>query len=305
MTDLAEDTIGPKVSIGVACYNHERFIEACLDSIKAQSWRKYELFISDDCSTDRSREVIKAWDEKNPGVITRILLPEHNQGIAKNLNLLRSYMTGDYMSFFSGDDRMLPTKVERQVRALEDNPEAGLCYTDMHWWDPDKGESWFRHFGILQRPPENLEALIRENVLPSPTFMTRVSHFPEAGLDERLPIVNDYKFAIDLLTRAPAVYVDEPLVYYTKHQASITAQGFYAADRFKLHAILKKSFKGKYDDALRTNKAVCYYALGREINNSGRRQGVALAIFCNLCPYYFTSVKWFLRGAMYLRSFMK
>lgn len=294
----------PKVSVGIACYNHENFIRACLNSIKTQTWQNIELIISDDCSKDNTRQFIKDWDSQNPGIISRILLPEENQGIARNLNSMRPYMTGKYLCFFAGDDQMLPKKIEKQVQALEKQSEAGLCYTDMYWYDPDRDKAWFRHFGFLQKPPKDLAALIEDNVLPSPSFMIRASKFPEIGYDERLPIVNDYKLGIDMMASAPIVFVNEPLVNYCKHQASLTAKSFYVADRFKLHAMLKKAYQGKYDSALRVNKALCLYALGRQLNKDRKRRKTAMFIFWRLLPYYFRSIKWVMRGAMYLKSFL-
>jgi glycosyltransferase involved in cell wall biosynthesis len=291
----------PKVSIGLVVYNQEAFIEDCLDSIRAQTYPNIELLISDDCSPDSTRDILKKYQERHPDFITQLLLPPQNLGVAKNLNFVVSHLTGDYITLFSGDDLMLSEKIEKQVRQMEEKPEAGMCYTNMKWFNPEKGATWFNHFGILQKRPKCFGDLIKDNTLPSPTFFYRKNAMPKNGYDESVSVMSDYKIAIDVYEKHPITYIPEVLTKYCKHSNSITAQSFYSRERRIFHKMLQDRFKGQYDHELKYNLALCRYALIMDNVKRGNTKR-PLRLLRAILPYGLTSVKWFLRIVMVLRS---
>lgn len=124
----------PLVSVGMTAYNHERFIAQALESVLMQEVDfKYEIIIGEDCSQDRTREIILAYQKKYPDIIKPILY-EKNVGMKQNYLNIRNACKGKYRTTLEGDDFWLTCdRMKKQVDFLENNPEyiavAGNWYT--------------------------------------------------------------------------------------------------------------------------------------------------------------------------------
>jgi glycosyltransferase involved in cell wall biosynthesis len=114
----------PMVSIGMATYNHEKYIAHAIESVLMQEVNfSYELVIAEDCSTDRTRAIVVEYQKKYPEVI-RLILHDKNVGMQENSNCLRRACRGKYRANLEGDDYWLyPDKLQRQIDFLEKNPD--------------------------------------------------------------------------------------------------------------------------------------------------------------------------------------
>lgn len=115
----------PLTTVIVLCYNQERFLTTCLDSVRAQTYPNLQLIIIDDCSQDKSVEVINGWITRNEFECTFIIHQE-NQGICKTINHAMTYVTGKYVAIIASDDLWLPNFIEKYVHILE-NGKTELC----------------------------------------------------------------------------------------------------------------------------------------------------------------------------------
>lgn len=87
-----------------------------------------ELVIGEDCSTDRTREIVLEYQRKRPDII-RVVLWSKNVGMRKNSNKLNELLRGKYVAFCEGDDYWThPKKLQMQVDIMEANPEIGLVH---------------------------------------------------------------------------------------------------------------------------------------------------------------------------------
>lgn len=115
----------PLVSVIVITYNQERFIGQTLDSILRQKTNfEYEIVIGEDCSNDRTREIIERYKDKYKDKI-RCIFRQHNLGAARNGdNILFNRVRGKYLAFCEGDDYWHgEDKLQKQVDFLEQNPQ--------------------------------------------------------------------------------------------------------------------------------------------------------------------------------------
>lgn len=114
------------VSIYVATFNHEKYICRALDSILMQKTRySYEVFVGEDCSTDNTRQVLRAWEQEHPGKFTIFYREKnmHNTDCSNALDL-KLRCKGKYIICLEGDDFWTdPEKLEKQVTFLENHPE--------------------------------------------------------------------------------------------------------------------------------------------------------------------------------------
>ena len=92
-----------KLSIIIPVYNVEKYIEHCLNSIKLQTMKDFEIIIINDGATDNSEKIIKEYQKNNPDLIIKYLKKE-NGGLASARNYGVKFAEGDYISFIDPDD---------------------------------------------------------------------------------------------------------------------------------------------------------------------------------------------------------
>ncbi|HCK4685690.1 TPA: alpha-1,3-rhamnosyltransferase [Pseudomonas aeruginosa] len=120
---LVDDGSQPLVSVIIASYNHEKYIEASIASVAAQTYRNVELLVVDDGSSDGSVELLRGLQAKY-GFDLRV---QQNQGLSRTLNEAIARARGNLIVPFGSDDIMLPQRLEKQVAHMWDKPEVGIC----------------------------------------------------------------------------------------------------------------------------------------------------------------------------------
>lgn len=119
------------VSILVAVYNHEKYLDECLNSIVNQKTNfKYEVLVHDDCSTDNSKTIIEEYYKKYPYIIIPFYEEEnqYSKGVKINIDILIPNIKGKYFCFCEGDDFWVDeNKLQKQFDFLENNKEYKFC----------------------------------------------------------------------------------------------------------------------------------------------------------------------------------
>ena len=110
------------VSIITPTFNCGKFIVETIDSILSQTYAKWELIISDDCSTDNTKEVIKPYLEKDTRI--KYICNVKNSGAAVTRNNALRVAKGKWIAFLDSDDLWEPTKLEKQIKFMEENGYA-------------------------------------------------------------------------------------------------------------------------------------------------------------------------------------
>ena len=118
--------IPPRVSVGMPVYNGERYLRAALDSVLAQTFRDFELIISDNASTDATEEICREYAARDPRI--RYSRNDENIGPARNGNRTIQLATGEYFKSAHHDDLCAPEFLARCIEVLEQHPTVVLCY---------------------------------------------------------------------------------------------------------------------------------------------------------------------------------
>lgn len=118
----------PKVSVLMITYNHEAFIAQAIESVLMQvADFDYELVISEDCSTDSTREIVQGYQKSYPDRI-RLFLTEQNIGYHRNLLETYRVCRGEYIAILEGDDYWTdPNKLQTQADIMDADPEVVIC----------------------------------------------------------------------------------------------------------------------------------------------------------------------------------
>jgi glycosyltransferase involved in cell wall biosynthesis len=120
----------PLLSVCLITYNHENFIREAIDGVLMQKVDfDWELIIAEDCSTDRTREIVLEYKERYPDFI-KLILQEKNVGPATNWLDLITTPKSRYIAYFEGDDYWTdPLKLQKQVDFLEENEDYSIAWS--------------------------------------------------------------------------------------------------------------------------------------------------------------------------------
>jgi alpha-1,3-rhamnosyltransferase len=112
----------PLVSIIISCFNHEDYIQACIESVVRQTYPNIELIVFDDGSSDNSPAILKTLSEKH-GFFFQA---QENIGLSGTLNKGLAMAKGKYISPLGSDDVLMLDKVEKQVHFLEQHEDISM-----------------------------------------------------------------------------------------------------------------------------------------------------------------------------------
>lgn len=122
------------VSVIIPVYNSEKFIGKTLDSTLKQSYRNLEIILVDDCSMDKSLQIITSYSIYHPNIICHKL--KDNQGAAIARNTALKLATGRYIAFLDSDDLWHEKKIEMQLAFMKEK-NASICCTALDCIDKD------------------------------------------------------------------------------------------------------------------------------------------------------------------------
>lgn len=139
-------------------YNSEKTLEQSVKSVFEQSYQNWELLISDDCSSDSTREIISKFQQCDSRVIG--IYNETNQGAGKSRNVAISRASGKYIAFLDSDDLWLPEKLSKQIGYMEKH-KVDFTYTAYQKISSEKGLT-----GVVKPPRKtNYKKLLYSNVI--------------------------------------------------------------------------------------------------------------------------------------------
>ena len=120
------EVISGLVSTIIPTYNRTTMLCEAVNSVLAQTYRPIEIIISDDGSNSDAIDTALALQSRHSEV-THVLL-NRNQGAGPAREAGRQVAKGEYIQYLDSDDRLLPHKFEKQVKALSDNSQCGAAY---------------------------------------------------------------------------------------------------------------------------------------------------------------------------------
>jgi glycosyltransferase involved in cell wall biosynthesis len=227
----------PILTVVMPVYNGEKHIIEAIESVINQTFKDFELIIINDGSLDTSVEKILSIKDKR---LRFIDLPK-NKGIAYCRNLGIEESRGEFLAWTDCDDLNLPTRFEKQISFLENNPEFDGCGT------------WLSRFNAggtlyVTKAYENSEKikaalLFQPGTIPNATAMLRLSEINKYNLwyDENFQISEDYDFIFKCSRHFKFTNIQEVLYRYRDSETSITNK-FEDLD-FETFNIIKQVYK--------------------------------------------------------------
>ncbi|HKJ35372.1 MAG TPA: glycosyltransferase [Solirubrobacterales bacterium] len=250
-----------RVSVIVPVYNGERFLAETLDSLLLQDYPALEIVVIDDGSEDGSPRIIDSYREEHPGRI--VAERQENAGQAAAVNRGVEICSGEYVSYLSADDLLLPGAIEALAAALEGEPAAVAAHGPNEMTDAEG------HTTDIYDPGRfTLERCLRigEPLIAAAPLIRRSAWERAGGWGTDLRLTVDYEFWLRLGLLGPTVWVEHLTARYRVHPDSITQsetrgarERIEALDRFFARDDLPREIRALEDEAY----AVAFIAVGR------------------------------------------
>jgi glycosyltransferase involved in cell wall biosynthesis len=210
----------PKVSIIIPAYNAMKYLPETLNSVWQQTFCDYEILIVNDGSSDNIEDWVAQVSQiqnlqiQNSRSLKLISQPNQGQSSARNRGIESAQ--GEYIVFLDADDLWEPSKLEKEVYYLDNNPNIGLVYSWTAIIDING-----KLTGRVMKPSWDgniFSQLLLRNIIDNSSVMVRRNCFDEVGLfDNSLRFNEDWEMWIRIASRYEFASTKEILVYYRHH----------------------------------------------------------------------------------------
>lgn len=206
----------PKVSVILPAYNAEKYIKEAIDSILSQTFQDFELLVLNDCSKDRTEEIIRSYADER----IVYLKNEKNMGVAATLNKGLAAAKGEYVARMDADDISLPERFARQVEYLDAHPAVAVVGSALEIFGEDvPGE--IRRFS--ENPKQMKVDLLFSSGLAHPSVMIRRSVIRDlGGYDLEFEGLEDYELWCRVARHHELSALPEILFRYRVHGSQVT-----------------------------------------------------------------------------------
>lgn len=224
-------TSNPLVSVIIPAFNRADYLPRATESVLRQTFRDFELIIVDDGSTDGTREYLLSVEDPR---FRHFFQPNRGVSSARNLGIKNA--AGTYMAFLDSDDEWEPSKLERQIEALEENPG----YLAVH-----SNEIWIRKGKRVNQKNKHRKyggwifdyCLPLCVISPSSILLHRRILEQTGVFKESFPVCEDYELWLRMASRYPVLFLDEELLRkYGGHPDQLSRK-YWGMDRFRVKAL--------------------------------------------------------------------
>jgi glycosyltransferase involved in cell wall biosynthesis len=207
------------VTVGVPTHNGEAFLEAALEALVRQDHENLEIVVSDNASTDRTPEIVRAFMQRDRRV--RLERSETLVSAAQNFNRVLHATSGSYFMWAADDDLRDPSYVRRCLEALEAAPTAVMACTGLRFIDPG-GAVTEADYDRYDNPDLSSPSVVeRVRIL-----LRRGGWYEVYGLIRRDALERTHLFqdtygpdvmlVLELAMLGPVLKVPEPLFFYRR-----------------------------------------------------------------------------------------
>lgn len=209
-----------KISIVVPIYNDEKYLSETLDSILTQTFKEFEVVCMDDCSNDKTPEILNEYQKRDSRI--RVYRTSKNQGCpAGTRNEALKYLSSSskYVALLDHDDLMKPNRLRLQWDFMEKNPDIQASGGYMEYFGNKKG--------VVKEPlknPDIEENFIIMSPILNPTAIIRKEIFLQKGYiwDDTLQGSDDYDFWAKLILGGEKLAnIPEILISYRVHENNV------------------------------------------------------------------------------------
>ena len=216
----------PTVTVCIPVFNGEKFIEKTIKSVLQQSYTDYELLIIDNCSTDKTINIVNSFSD------ARINLIKNNQniGLIGNWNRCLEYSKGKYIQFLCADDYLAKNCLEKKIEVFNKYSNICLVFNSSYIIDANDEIIMKRRPFLNDRLFDGkkiaYKSFIKRNLFGEPSnVMFKKDLIKEIGyFDSKLCYSVDWDYWIKISTKGKVYFINDYLMYYRVISNSITGK---------------------------------------------------------------------------------
>jgi len=248
-----------KVSALIVTYNQERYVAEAIESaLRQQASFPYEIVISEDCSTDGTREIVRAYEAGNPGRI-HVLYSARNLGGVENFVAAWHACRGEYVALLEGDDYWTSEdKIQKQAQFLDAHPQCAMCVhgvTEIYEDSDREPVSWI---SPQQQAILVMEDLLLDNFVYSCSAMLRRRVFHDFRPWVYDFSVSDVPLWVEAARHGAIGFIPEFLGVYRVHSGGVWSGKdvpYQVEQTIELYEQLNRDLHGAYEHVLRRTLA--------------------------------------------------
>jgi glycosyltransferase involved in cell wall biosynthesis len=236
----------PAVSVLVPTYNGERYLAACLDSVLAQTQSDWELIVVDDCSSDGTLDIARAYARRDARV--RVARNRTNLGMVRNWNHCVDLARGTWVKFLFQDDLMVPSCIAEMVAAAREATDFVACKRGFIFEDGTSAtdrEFYLTHPSVtsLDGMAEVSPAVVCDWAIdrlgvnfigePSAVLLRRDLFARFGGFDPDLIMICDTEYWVRVASHTGLIHVPQTLCQFRVHPGSASARAL-ASRRYRI-----------------------------------------------------------------------
>lgn len=211
----------PLISVIIPAFNSEKTIQQTIDSVLNQTWRNLELIVINDGSQDSTLDIVARIKDPRLKVLSY-----SNAGVSVSRNRGISQAEGEFISFLDADDLWTKDKLEAQLKALQENPQAAVAYS---WTNHIDENNQFLRSGAYGTVNGDVYAeLLQSNFLANGSnILIRTQALKEiGGFNQSLTPAEDWDMYLRLASRYHFVSVPSAHILYRITSASASGNVF-------------------------------------------------------------------------------
>lgn len=201
----------------VPAYNAEKTIKKTIKSVLKQTFTNFQLSIINDGSTDSTLDIINSFSDKRIQVFS---FSNAGANVSRNRGIAKAQ--GEYISFLDADDLWTPDKLELQLKALQENPQAKVAYSWTNWIDGD--DNVYRRGSYISATGNVFKQLLLVDFIENgsnPLIVT--SAIKKVGnFDESLILFQDWEMWLRLAFYYNFTVVPKPQILYRSDPKSFS-----------------------------------------------------------------------------------
>lgn len=167
----------PLISVIMGVYNDEKYVNEAIDSILNQTLTNFEFIICNDCSTDKSYNIIKSYADKDERII--LINNPVNMGLAQSLNNCISIAKADYLARMDSDDVSIANRLEIEYFHMVNNPNITVLGTQVNYIN-NNGVT-FKTSSLKNLKPKKKD-IVKKVCVIHPTVMMKKNKVIEVGM---------------------------------------------------------------------------------------------------------------------------
>ena len=209
----------PTITVLLSVYNAENYVGIAIESILKQSFTDFELIAVDDCSTDKSWDIVQQYMKQDSRVIAK--RNEVNLGGCKTLNVGLKLAKGKYIARLDNDDWSYPNRLEKQFDFLEAHPDVGIVGGVMEIMNQHGEVTGKRKYNISDQEIRN--KIFRYSPFSHPLVMIRKSILDKVGsYDPAYAPADDYELYFRIGNESQFANLPDVIMRYRVIPSSIT-----------------------------------------------------------------------------------